>query len=36
MFGALVIGITLVFAAKFSDSSEQVTDEYVGEDSLRV
>jgi hypothetical protein len=36
LFGAPVIGLTLVFAAKFSDLSEQVTDEYVGEDSLRV
>jgi hypothetical protein len=36
LFGALVIGLTLVFAAKFSDVSEQVTDECVGEDSLRV
>ena len=36
LFGAPVIGLTLVFAAKVSDLSEQVTDEYVGEDSLRV
>ena len=36
LFGAPVIGLALVFAAKFSDLSEQVTDECVGEDSLRV
>jgi hypothetical protein len=36
LFGASVIGLTLVFAAKLSDLSEQVTDECVGEDPLRV
>lgn len=36
LFGTPVIGLTLVFAAKFSDLSEQVTDECVGEDSIWV
>jgi hypothetical protein len=36
LFGALLIGLTLVFAAMFSDLPEQVTDECVGEDSLWV
>jgi hypothetical protein len=36
LFGAPVIGLTLVFAAMFSDLPEQVTDECVGEDFLRV
>jgi hypothetical protein len=36
LFGAPVIGLALVFAAKPSDLSEQVMDECVGENSLRV
>jgi hypothetical protein len=36
LFGPLLIGLTFVFWAMFSDLSEQVTDECVGEDSLRV
>jgi hypothetical protein len=36
LFGAPLIGLTFVFWAMFSDLPEQVTDECVGEDSLRV
>src|SRR5215217_1073084 len=36
LFGAPVISLTLIFATKFSELSEQVTDECVGEDSFRV